>query len=497
MNRIQLITFAALALTAGGCAHRNPRRTARRLRRRRSRSRRWSTSPLSQLAAVDVPELRWKYTPEEIATECAQAETTATGELAKLVAQPDAQRTFASSFDAFEQIMTDYTDRVTRLSFLKEVHPDAKVRAAAANCEERSGKFFVEVGARKDLYLAMKGYQANQEKTEPLAPIDRRLIEITMRDFRRNGLALSDADRAKLVEIRSQIAKLRTEYSANLDNDTSSIEATAAELAGLPASYLARLKKAPDGKYIVTTKYPDYYPLMENARAEELRKREYLAFNSRQTEKNLPLLTQAVALRADAAKLLGYANHADFVTETRMAKNSAEVISFLKKLGTELSRAPPRSTRGCSRSSAKRPTTATRSCRCGIGVITCAKFASRISSSTTKRFAPISPRQGAGGNVSGLFDDPRRELQSGRESERVGRRGSALRGSRSHAGRRRKAARQVLCRSVSAAGKIWPRGEHADRNLARGEERLSDSALGAGGEFQSAGERQAGAPVGR
>ncbi|HEY7957570.1 MAG TPA: M3 family metallopeptidase, partial [Polyangia bacterium] len=336
MNRIQLITFAALALTAGGCAHSKsaPHSAATPASSKPVAS--VVHVPFSQLAAVDVPELRWKYTPEEIATECAQAETTATGELAKLVAQPDAQRTFASSFDAFEQIMTDYTDRVTRLSFLKEVHPDAKVRAAAANCEERSGKFFVEVGARKDLYLAMKGYQANQEKTEPLAPIDRRLIEITMRDFRRNGLALSDADRAKLVEIRSQIAKLQTEYSANLDNDTSSIEATAAELAGLPASYLARLKKAPDGKYIVTTKYPDYYPLMENARAEELRKREYLAFNSRQTEKNLPLLTQAVALRADAAKLLGYANHADFVTETRMAKNSAEVIAFLKKLGTEL-----------------------------------------------------------------------------------------------------------------------------------------------------------------
>lgn len=347
MNRTLIGTLAGLALATGGCAHSNaasapapkanPVHTVAATKPAPAPPKASVVHvPFAQLPAVNVPPLRWRYTPAQITTECQQAEMTARKKLAALVAIPDGQRTFRNSFDAFEQIMADYTDAVGRLSFMKEVHPAADVRAAAAKCEESSGKFFVEVGARKDLYLAMKGYLDHQGKVEPLAPIDHRLIQITMRDFRRNGLALSDADRAELVSIRSKIAELQTKYSANLDNDTTSIEATRRELRGMPASYLRRLKKAKDGKYIVTTKYPDYYPLMENDRVEEMRKREWLAFNTREAKKNLPLLTEAVALRDQAAKLLGYKNHADFVTETRMAKSSANVISFLKKLQKEL-----------------------------------------------------------------------------------------------------------------------------------------------------------------
>jgi thimet oligopeptidase len=182
----------------------------------------------------------------------------------------------------------------------------------------------------------MKGYLDHAGKTEALDAVDHRLIEITMRDFRRNGLELSDQDRAKLIQVRSRLAELQTAYSSNLDNDTTSTEFTRRELAGMPASFLARLKKAKDGKYIVTTKYPDYYPMMENAKREATRKREYLAFNGREAAKNLPLITEAVALRDQAAKLLGYKTHADYVTETRMAKDAATVATFLSRLRTEL-----------------------------------------------------------------------------------------------------------------------------------------------------------------
>lgn len=292
--------------------------------------------PFAELAAVDVPNLRHRYTPDELARACEAAEKTADAKLAALVAIPDAQRTFANAFGAYEQVMADYGDAVTRLSFLKEVHPDEAIRAAAAACEERAGKYGVAVGARKDLYLAMKGYLDHAGKTEALDGVDRRLIELTMRDFRRNGLELSDADRAKLIQIRSRLAELGTQYSANLDNDTTSIEASQKELLGLPANFLARLKNAKDGKFIVTTKYPDYFPVMENAKSEETRRREYLAFNSRQAEKNLPLLAEAVTLRDQAARLLGYKSHADYVTETRMAKDAAAVASFLGRLQKEL-----------------------------------------------------------------------------------------------------------------------------------------------------------------
>jgi thimet oligopeptidase len=292
--------------------------------------------PFAQLAAVNVPDLRFDYTPEQLDQACAEAEQTVDATLAGIVAIADPARTFANTVDAFEQALADYGDASGRLAFLKEIHPDAKVREAAARCEERAGKHSVALGARKDLYLAMKGYLDHAGKTEPLDTIDQRLIMLTMRDFRRNGLELSDADRTTLIQLRSHLAELQTQYSANLDNDTTSIEASPRELDGLPKDLVARLKKAKGGKVIITTKYPDYYPVMEDARSEALREREYLAFNTRQADKNLPLLTEAVKVRDQAARLLGYKSHADFVTETRMAKNGAAVASFLARLQTEL-----------------------------------------------------------------------------------------------------------------------------------------------------------------
>ncbi len=292
--------------------------------------------PFAELAAVDVPDLRFDYTPDQLDKACADAEKTVDAKLAALVAIPDPDRTFANTVDASEQALAEYMDASGRLAFLKEIHPDAKVREAAARCEQRAGKHGVELGARKDLYLAMKGYLDHAGKTARLDAIDSRLIMLTMRDFRRNGLELSDADRAKLVQIRSRLAELQTQFSANLDNDTTSIEVTRRDLDGLPKAFIARLKKAKGGKLVLTTKYPDYYPVMESARRESTRKREYLAFNGREADKNLPLLTEAVKLRDEAAHLLGYKTHADFVTETRMAKNAATVKKFLARLQQEL-----------------------------------------------------------------------------------------------------------------------------------------------------------------
>lgn len=285
---------------------------------------------------VDVPLLRTAITPAELSAACLQAETDSDAKLAALVAQPDDRKSFASTFIAYEEAMADYGDAVGRLSFLKDIHPDAKVREAGAACEERAGKYMVQVGARKDLYLAMKAVLAKSSVLETLDPQDRRLAELTMRDFKRNGLELSEADRKKLVDLRQRLATLQTAYSHNLDENTDSVEATPAELAGLPADFLARLKKAPDGKLIVTTKYPDYFPVMENAKSEAVRKRLDDVFQEREAKANLPLLQEAVALRDQAAHLLGYASHADFVAEDRMAKDSKTVAAFLARLREEL-----------------------------------------------------------------------------------------------------------------------------------------------------------------
>src|SRR4051812_15525044 len=300
---------------------------------------------------VDAAPLRTDWTPEQLKAACEEAQKICDAKLAKIVAVKDPERTYANTPEAIEQVTTDWSEVVGRASFMKDIHGDEKVRAAAAHCEEEAGKYAARIASRKDLYLAGKAWQAKGEQTEEralpatggarmrgasIAPQDRRLVELMMRDFHRAGVDLSDEQREKLVSLRSRLAELQTRFSSNLDEDTTSVEMTAEELDGMPQNYLARLKKAPSGKYVVTTKYPDYFPFMENAKSIEARRKLEIAFMNRGARDNVKLLDEAIGLRDEAAKLLGYATHADYVTEVRMAKSARNVEQFEDKLETRL-----------------------------------------------------------------------------------------------------------------------------------------------------------------
>ena len=285
---------------------------------------------------VPVPLIEHQLTPEEILARGQAAEAKCEQALAAIVAIPDAERTFDNTVEAFEQSLMSYIDTAQRVGILKEVHTDEAVRGAAATAEENAGKYLVKVASRRELYQAMKGYLANQGKSEGLDPAQKRLLELTMRDFRRNGLELSDEDLAKLVAIRTRMTELSTQFQQNLNENASRITLAKDELAGLPEAFVARLEKTPEGGVVVTTKYPDFYPLMENAKSGEARRRMYVTFQSREADRNMPLLQEALKLRDEQARLLGYPNHADFVTEEQMARSSAVVKSFLASLKEKL-----------------------------------------------------------------------------------------------------------------------------------------------------------------
>ena len=202
-------------------------------------------------AAVDVPPLRTRYTPAELSAACEKAEKDADAKLAALVAIADAKRTFKDSFEGLDAILGDYNEAIARLSFMKDVHPQADVRDAGAACEERAGKWSVAVSARKDLYLAMKGFLDNAGKGVKLDDEQQRLVEITMRDFKRNGLELSDApagvaeDHAHVVRrivlvVLGQVARERIEFAAQVDTVAELV--SSGNLAGHPVHDLQRVE---------------------------------------------------------------------------------------------------------------------------------------------------------------------------------------------------------------------------------------------------------------
>ena len=285
---------------------------------------------------VAVPLIDHKLAPDEILRKSQAAEADCEKALKAIEALPDASRTFANTVEAMEQAIGDYYDVTSRLGILKDVHPSDKVRQAAASAEEDAGKFLVKIASRRELYRAMKGWQANAGAREVLEPQQQRLVELTMRDFRRNGLELPDDKLARLVAVRTRLTELGTKFQQNLNENADTIEVTDAELQGLPAAYVERLAKGKSGGRIVTTKYPDYYPMMENAKSGPARQRMYTVMESREAARNTPLLVEAIALRDEAAKLLGYPTHADYVTGDQMAKDAKTVAAFHSSLREKL-----------------------------------------------------------------------------------------------------------------------------------------------------------------
>lgn len=291
---------------------------------------------MKQIKRVAVPLIEHRLAPEQILERAAAAEARCSQDLAQLVALEPRQRTFDNTVEAFEQSLMDYIDAINRLTILKDVHPEEPIRLAAAQVEEQSGKYLVQLMARRDLYQALKFYSDNQASREPLDDAQKRLLELTLRDFKRNGLELDEISQKKLVELQTRLVELQTRFQLNLNSDRSQIAITDAERQGLTDSFVQRLQPAPDGGWIVTCQYPDYFPFMENAVSGDARRRLFIAFQSRQANENMALLKEAIALRDQAAKLLGYASHADFITDDRMAKSSAEVKRFLADLKGKL-----------------------------------------------------------------------------------------------------------------------------------------------------------------
>jgi len=277
-----------------------------------------------------VTIMRSDYARGDIQRLCREALDKAVKRLDGIANIPPASRSTGNTLLAFEDTTAVLSDEINALSFMAYVLQDEKIREEASACEEEAGKTAVTIFTRKDLYSAIKDAKAGSQD-------EKRLLDETVKRFEKNGLKLPD-DKLDLVRKKmKKLATLESRFSANLNNDTSSLEFTPAETEGAPDAFLTRLKKTPDGsKYIVTTKSPDFKQFMDNVRSSKARKRMQLAYFNRAAA-NIPILEDAFTLRRETAELLGFKNWLDYRTFDRMAKTGTTVLDFLGGIRSKLS----------------------------------------------------------------------------------------------------------------------------------------------------------------
>lgn len=271
------------------------------------------------------------YDTGEITRLCDQSILDTRAKLDALTKLPKNKRSFKAVTEALDQVLTDFHDQVSPLTFMGYVSTEPKIAQEASACESKTSQFAVEIFTRKDLYLTLKSARG-KTKTQ------KRLHHEFLRSFEKNGLRLSDESLAEFKSLKLKLAELETEFAKNLNLDASFLEFSGEELKGVPESLIQRFKKTADGKkYIVTTKSTDVTPVMENAQSSATRKKMYAAYNNRQAKENLPLFEEALVIRQKLAHLMGFKTWADYNSSDRMAKNAAHILKFLNNLKSKLS----------------------------------------------------------------------------------------------------------------------------------------------------------------
>lgn len=169
------------------------------------------------------------------------------------------------------------------------------------------------------------------------------LLEKTYKQFARNGANLNETDKAKLREISKRLSELSLTFGENVLKETNEFTlhiTDEKELAGLPdfvkdAARLTAKQKNMEG-WIFTLQQPSYAPFMTYSENRELRKKMFIAFSSKSfkgdAKDNQAIIKETVKLRHERAKLLGYASHAHFVLEERMAGAPEKVEGFLQEI---------------------------------------------------------------------------------------------------------------------------------------------------------------------
>jgi peptidyl-dipeptidase Dcp len=170
-----------------------------------------------------------------------------------------------------------------------------------------------------------------------------RLLTRTYEGFVRRGAQLNDAQKAQLSDYNQQLAADFSEFNSRLLADEATFtQASEAEMAGVPqdvkdaAANVAKSKSLPAGTYAIRNTRSAVEPVLSFASDRGLREKVWRAFVNRgdngDANDTNAIIAKIVKLRADRAKLLGYANHAEWRMQDTMAKSPQRAMDLMMRV---------------------------------------------------------------------------------------------------------------------------------------------------------------------
>lgn len=299
----------------------------------------YNTAPFSSIKNEDfLPAFK-------IAIEKARTEIDA-------IVNANVEPTFENTIEALDY-SGEQLDRISSIFFnLNSAETNDDIQKIAQEVSPLLSEFSNDITLNEDLFKRVKAVydmkaelNLNTERTT--------LLNKKYKSFSRNGANLPKDKKEELRAIDKELSKLKLKFGEHILAETNTFEMLLTEesqVSGLPEGAKEAAKQLAESKdktgWIITLDYPSYIPFMTYADDRTLREQLSKAFGSKGFKNddldNQDIVLRIATLRYKRAQLLGYASHAHFVLEERMAETPEKVNAFLKEL---LEKAKPAATK--------------------------------------------------------------------------------------------------------------------------------------------------------
>ncbi len=244
-------------------------------------------------------------------------------------------------------LMEDRLNKVwSPVRHLNSVKSSDSLREAYNECLPILSEYSTEISQNRSLYQCVR-HIADSADFDQLDKAQQKTITDSLKYFRLGGVDLEGEARRRYQQLQMELSELKSGFENNLLDANQSWQrliSDISELAGIPDHAMSMMRQLAQQKeyagYRITLDMPCYIAVITYADNRDLREAIYLAYTTRASDQgftdkkwdNAANMVDIVAKRQEKAKILGFADYANYSLESKMADSVETVIQFLEDL---------------------------------------------------------------------------------------------------------------------------------------------------------------------
>lgn len=236
--------------------------------------------------------------------------------------------TYMNFVRAYMDILDEIDVFFKPLSIVNAAKTTPAIQEAYTISLEELTKFYNEQKQDAQIYAIFKTILQNEQG---LNQEQIKTLKDEIKGFELSGIHLGKKAKKKIAQINIELSSLGNKFSQNVLKATQdfSMEVSQKDLGAMPKSDQALFKKG--NSYVFSLQAHSFISFMRYSPNEKLRKKIHKAYSTK-APKNEQLIEKILKLRHKKARILGFENFAQYALQTRMAKDTKEVLDLLKDL---------------------------------------------------------------------------------------------------------------------------------------------------------------------